>query len=621
MIDYGQPRYPCDHESGLMSPMRQSDSNTVAAHAHKTTRSEPEGTGTPWGSELYGTQTGVSPEGPADALNRLTRFRRGTLDGNKTDLSTTVFEQDWHDTAGVLKLDTLGNWDAVRIDPDGDDTASSMTTTTRGHNAANEVAQPLSAGDATTHWVSAYDRPARGAQVPSAYDHDDNGNLMDDETYTFHYDWANHLVCAVKQTTGDTVGEYVYDALGRRVKKVVDDVSDTLDGTTLYYYDGLRVIEKGELDESADYVATHQFVWGLYLDGLLVYDYDDDADGDFDAIDEQNGDKRYYALQDFIYSTAAVIDSTGTVQERYDYRPYGKVTFWNAAYTSTQDETVVHNDVLFTGQLYDPETALYHYKARAFHATLGRLLQRDAIAHPTAANLYAYVRSSPTTAIDPLGLTTEAASRPTTQPTSRPKTCKKCGLKAGTQFTVSKSERRAGWARNAVVLGPERRLVDVYEYKKVLTYEAQLRDETVVMPDGAIHEYKPSHCEFVAYVKGCAYQTGIGAIKTITPAGYETGAGSKGSKSFVPDKVIPITGANFREEDHLRTRVSEFTYLRAGGGGYVRTLHHRRDWHYGVIRNVFTKEVVAKTETVEYQLWVLVGKRDATGRPTFIKWE
>ena len=63
-------------------------------------------------------------EGPANALNRRTRFRWGTLDGNKTDLSVTVLEQDWHDTADALKLDTLGNWDAVRVDPDGDDKAS-----------------------------------------------------------------------------------------------------------------------------------------------------------------------------------------------------------------------------------------------------------------------------------------------------------------------------------------------------------------------------------------------------------------------------------------------------------------------------------------------------------------
>ena len=54
----------------------------------------------------------------------------------------------------------------------------------------------------------------------------------------------------IRQSDSKTIAEYTYDALGRRVKKIVDDDSDTLDGTTLYYYDGLRVIEKGELDEN-----------------------------------------------------------------------------------------------------------------------------------------------------------------------------------------------------------------------------------------------------------------------------------------------------------------------------------------------------------------------------------
>jgi hypothetical protein len=58
-------------------------------YAHKTTR-----------SEVYGTQSGQNPEGPADNLNRLTRYRRGTLNANKDDVTNVFFEQDWHDTQG-----------------------------------------------------------------------------------------------------------------------------------------------------------------------------------------------------------------------------------------------------------------------------------------------------------------------------------------------------------------------------------------------------------------------------------------------------------------------------------------------------------------------------------------
>ena len=44
--------------------------------------------------------------------------------------------------------------------------------------------------------------------------HDDNGNLTDDGTYDFSYDYRNNLV---KVMDGEaTVAEYEFDALGRR---------------------------------------------------------------------------------------------------------------------------------------------------------------------------------------------------------------------------------------------------------------------------------------------------------------------------------------------------------------------------------------------------------------------
>jgi len=300
-----------------------------------------------------------------------------------------VFEQDWHDTAGSLTLDTLGNWDAMRMDPDGDDTPASMTTTTRGHNLANE-----------------YTSKDEGAY----YDHDDDGNLLDDGTYIFAYDYANHLVKVTRKSDSTVIAQYAYDALGRRAKKIVADVSDTLDGTTLYYYDGLRVVERGQLEESGNYVASHQHVWGLYLDEQLVYDYDADGDGNFDAIDQQGGDKRYYVTHAFLYSASAVIDATGSVLERYDYEPYGTPSLWSGDYADTRSQTTLTSIFLFTGQLYDPETGLYHYKARAHHRTIGRFLQRDPAGPGGAAGGYEYARGVPCAALDSLG------EQPTTRP-------------------------------------------------------------------------------------------------------------------------------------------------------------------------------------------------------------
>jgi hypothetical protein len=74
-------------------------------YAHNTAR-----------SELYGTQTGASPEGPADALNRLTRFRRGTLDANKGHLTPVLLEGDRDGSQSPSGPDKLDKLDAVGID-------------------------------------------------------------------------------------------------------------------------------------------------------------------------------------------------------------------------------------------------------------------------------------------------------------------------------------------------------------------------------------------------------------------------------------------------------------------------------------------------------------------------
>ena len=389
-------------------------------YEHKTTR-----------SEIYGTQTGAGPEGPSDDLGRLTRFRHGTLNDTKDDLTVSLYEQDWHDAEGDLTLDKLGNWDAVRIDKDGDDTSSSMATTSRGHNTANEYTS-LGGG--------------------SAYAHDRNGNLTDDEEFTFYYDFANHLVRAVKQDTGDTVGEYHYDALGRRVRKVMDDVSDTLDGATLFYYSGMRVIEEGRLDEGDDYVASHQYVWGLYLDELMVYDFDEDGDGDFDSIGTD--DTRLYRLNDFIYSSAAVIEPDGDVLERYDYTPYGEVTVWKPDYADTRSEAHVHLAVLFTGQRYDPETGLHHYKSRALRPELGRFLQRDSLDLIERFDPYQYASSAAHHLGDSLGFqaqSTTTAPAPKITPLSdkavnAQNLCKKVLLPSVEQWIKNKPHYRLFYA-------------------------------------------------------------------------------------------------------------------------------------------------------------------------------
>ena len=82
---------------------------------------------------------------------------------------------------------------------------------------------------------------------------------------------------------------------------------------------------------------------------------------------------------------------------------------------------------LFTGQRFDPETALYYYKRRFYIPPLGRFLSRDPISYgagefnlyryvenrPTNENnLYRYVLDNPCRGTDPLGLLIQLAPLP-----------------------------------------------------------------------------------------------------------------------------------------------------------------------------------------------------------------
>jgi hypothetical protein len=103
--------------------------------------------------------------------------------------------------------------------------------------------------------------------------HDGNGNLTDDGTYLYEYNFRN-LPCRVKQKSGGaTVATYTHDALGRRVTKVVS--SDT----KRYIYSGAETV--AVYDGSNN--LLQEFVYGQVIDEVLMLEQADVLDIDGDA--------------------------------------------------------------------------------------------------------------------------------------------------------------------------------------------------------------------------------------------------------------------------------------------------------------------------------------------------
>src|SRR5208282_3610921 len=139
-----------------------------------------------------------------------------------------------------------------------------------------------------------------------------------------------------------------------------------------------------------------QNVWGpRYIDDLVLRDRSVSG-----MLDE-----RRYGMQDANWNMVAICDTSGAVQQRYNYTAYGVPTLLNPDFTAYSGATEYDWTVLYTGRDLDLATGLYCYRARYYHAALGLFVGRDPIGYRAGDNnLYRYVRNNPLRSGDWSGL-------------------------------------------------------------------------------------------------------------------------------------------------------------------------------------------------------------------------
>jgi RHS repeat-associated protein len=320
----------------------------------------------------------------------------------------------------------LGNWKTTTHTPEG----GSSATEVRQHNALNQI--------------------TKFGTIPVGYEHGNNtgahasrgnGNILNDGTRVYQYDALNRLIQVSKTpATPVVIAAYLYDALGRRVRKVISNgglAGDIPNGTTDYIYDAAQCVEERNNSEGFDDTVIRQFVWGRYIDeATQLKTYVTTGGGSLAA-------GAYYPSQDLLYRTTALTDSTGTIVEAYDTDAYGNTLIFKAAGSggnwwaddATQTDLPAC-EYIFTGRQYDPETEIYFYQARYYSPALGRFLSRDPLNSSDDSGAtdgeslalsvtnrdmtrvvgevqcYLFVAANPAVQVDPLGLAAEEVPGP-----------------------------------------------------------------------------------------------------------------------------------------------------------------------------------------------------------------
>ncbi|NOT57510.1 MAG: hypothetical protein HOP18_23135 [Deltaproteobacteria bacterium] len=244
------------------------------------------------------------------------------------------------------------------------------------------------------------------------YAYDANGNLTR-ETASRHFEWDQSDRMKVFRTQVSNAepslyAQYLYDAAGQRVKKLVRKQGGQVEVTT--YIDGVfehhRKIQGSTVQENNTlHVMDDQSRIALVRVGLPF------PDDTTPAVK--------FHLGDHLGSSHVVIDASGGFINREEYTPYGETSFGSFAKKRYR----------YTGKERDEESGLYYHGARYYAPWLSRWVSCDPAGMVDGLSLYRYVRGNPLRLVDPSGTQSKdeppksqpAQSQPASLPAVSPK--------------------------------------------------------------------------------------------------------------------------------------------------------------------------------------------------------
>ncbi|WP_299926908.1 SpvB/TcaC N-terminal domain-containing protein [uncultured Nocardioides sp.] len=211
--------------------------------------------------------------------------------------------------------------------------------------------------------------------------YDDSGNVIESNANA-RYSWNAHGQLVAFHVASGAHSEslqarYVYDASGRRVKKVLRKMGEVL--STVYPNDSFVEVSKSRGFGAPEPLRFQEiYLWdGTARVASLRHGQTTSRRDKLPAV--------RYLIADRCGSVTASVDSAGELLSRSEFSPFGDETLGSAAL----------GRYLFAGKELDEESGLYYFGLRYYAPSLARWASPDPAGSLDGLNCYTYCRQNP----------------------------------------------------------------------------------------------------------------------------------------------------------------------------------------------------------------------------------
>ncbi|HGN9102158.1 TPA: RHS repeat domain-containing protein, partial [Providencia stuartii] len=227
------------------------------------------------------------------------------------------------------------------------------------------------------------------------YRHDAYGNVIsrghpNQAKQTYQYDGDNRLVIA---QTSDMKAQYHYDALGRRIHKVVESRAHgkPMRQETHFVWQGLRLLQEQDINTGKHQTYCYE-EHGSYTPLAVI-------------VKQSSGYHYYWHHCDINSAPLDVTNEQGNTVWSGKYERFGFVRSSPLSFYSDPERKIesFEQNLRYAGQYFDNETGLHFNTFRFYDPQIGRFIMPDPIGLLGGMNLYRYA-PNPLSHTDPLGL-------------------------------------------------------------------------------------------------------------------------------------------------------------------------------------------------------------------------